>query len=124
MGEPNRKDSLVEVLIWTVVVLVALGILTVVVPPYFRRSHATSSINVCVNNLRQIDAAANEYALEHHLSLGTPIHFPNDLTPYIKLNSAGQIPSCPSGGKYKIAHVGDTPTCSLSNTVVPAHVLP
>ena len=52
------------------------------------------------------------------------MNFPNDLTPYIKLNSAGKIPGCPNGGIYSIKKVGDFPTCSLSATVIPAHVLP
>lgn len=79
---------------------------------------------LCINNLRQIDRAANEFALEHHLTNGDRINFPNDLTPYIKLNAAGQIPGCPAGGIYTIKKVGDLPTCSLGSTVTPAHSLP
>jgi hypothetical protein len=78
----------------------------------------------CINNLRQIDAAANEFALVAHLTNGDAIHFPDDLTPYIKLNSAGKIPSCPSGGIYSIQKVGVLPVCSLGTTVTPAHFLP
>ena len=84
----------------------------------------TSPANACINNLRQIDAAANQFALENHLTNGDRINFPNDLTPYIKLNSAGKISGCPQGGVYHISKVGDSPTCSLGTTVTPAHVLP
>jgi len=77
----------------------------------------------CLQNLLQINAAADEFALEHKLTNGSPINFPNDLTPYIKLNSAGSIPPCPQGGTYHITKVGETPTCSLGTTVTPAHVL-
>jgi len=79
---------------------------------------------VCINNLRQIDTAANQFSQEHHLTNGAPINFPNDLTPYIKLNSAGKIRGCPQGGIYSIKKVGDSPTCSIGTTVTPAHVLP
>jgi hypothetical protein len=58
------------------------------------------------------------------LRTGDPINFPDDLTPYIKLNKDGKIPSCPQGGIYHISKVGETPTCSLSNNIIPAHVLP
>jgi hypothetical protein len=92
--------------------------------PSLVRPYATSSVNACVNNLRQIDAAVNQFALENHLTNGSPINFPSDLTPYIKLNSAGKIPSCPQGGIYHISKVGETPTCSLGTTVTPAHVEP
>jgi hypothetical protein len=77
----------------------------------------------CINNLRQIDAAANQFALENHLTNGDRINFPSDLTPYIKLDSKGNIPSCPMGGAYHLGRVGKAPTCSLSTTVTPAHVL-
>jgi hypothetical protein len=59
-------------------------------------------MNACINHLRQIDAAANEFALERNLKAGDKINFPDDLTPFIKLNSQGKIPSCPSGGIYTL----------------------
>jgi hypothetical protein len=72
----------------------------------------------------KIDAAAKQFALENHKTNGEAINFPNDLTPYIKLNSQGKIPGCPGGGIYTIKKVGDKSTCSLGYTVTPAHVLP
>jgi hypothetical protein len=87
-------------------------------------NHKSHSHNICINNLRQIDAAANQFALEHSLTNGDRISFPNDLTPYIKLNSAGKIPPCPSGGVYHISKVGEVPACSLGSTVTPNHILP
>jgi hypothetical protein len=81
--------------------------------PNFVKARATAQANACINNLRQIGAAANQFALEHSKTNGEAIHFPNDLTPYIKLNSQGKIPSCPAGGIYSIKAVGETPTCSL-----------
>jgi competence protein ComGC len=92
--------------------------------PNFVKARVTSQANACINNLRQIDAAANEFALEHGKTNGEAINFPNDLTPYIKLNSQGKIPSCPAGGTYSIKNVGETPTCSLGTNLTPAHVLP
>ena len=90
----------------------------------FIKEPVTSPANACINNLRQIDAAMNQFALEQHQINGAPINFPDDLTPYIKLNSAGKIPGCPQGGVYHLSKVGETPTCSLGNTVTPGHYLP
>jgi hypothetical protein len=101
-----------------------IGILVVVGLPKFIKARSTSAMNPCINNLRQIDAAANEFALEHSKTNGEAINYPDDLTPYIKLNKDGKIPPCPQGGIYSIKKVGDTPTCSLGTTVTPAHVLP
>jgi len=95
--------------------------LSIAIPNFFRL-RVTSSGNACINNLRQIDAAAMQFALEKGLTNGMPIHFPDDLTPYIKLNSAGKIPPCPKGGVYQITKVGELPTCTFS-TATPAHKL-
>ena len=92
--------------------------------PNFVRARAISSFNPCINNLRQIDAAVNEFALEHNRTTGSPINYPSDLTPYIKLDRFGKLPSCPDGGVYSISRVGDAPTCSLGTNITPAHVLP
>jgi competence protein ComGC len=101
-----------------------LPMLMAIAIPNFVKARATSQANACINNLRQIDAAANEFALEHGKTNGETINFPDDLTPYIKLNQQGKIPSCPAGGTYSIKRVGEAPTCSLGTTVTPAHVLP
>jgi prepilin-type N-terminal cleavage/methylation domain-containing protein len=112
--------TLVEIMI----VVAIIGLLAAIAIPNFVKARATSQANACINNLRQIDAAANQFALEQHKSTGATVSFPNDLTPYIKLNSASKIPGCPAGGTYSDATVGVNPACSLSSTVTPAHVLP
>ncbi len=109
-------------------VLIALPLLCIGIfvagTPYFIKARSTSAANACINNLRQIDAAAQEFALERNLKTGDKINFPDDLTPYIKLNSQGKIPPCPQGGIYSIKKVGDTPTCSLGTNGSWSHILP
>jgi prepilin-type N-terminal cleavage/methylation domain-containing protein len=112
--------TLVEIMI----VVAIIGLLAAIAIPNFVKARATSQANACINNLRQIDAAANEFALENGKSTGATINFPNDLTPYIKMNSAGSLPPCPAGGTYTDPTVGGTPVCSLSTTITPKHVLP
>jgi prepilin-type N-terminal cleavage/methylation domain-containing protein len=112
--------TLVELL----VVVAILGLMMAMAIPNFEKTRMTSQANACINNLRQISAAANEFAYEKHLSAGTAINFPSDLTPYLKLNSSGSIPPCPANGTYTDAHAGDIPTCSLGATVTPAHIMP
>jgi general secretion pathway protein G len=112
--------TLVEIMI----VVAIIGLLAAIAIPNFVKARATAQANACINNLRQIDAAAQEFALEQGKKTGDPINYPNDLTPYIKLNASSSIPPCPAGGTYSDATVGNSPTCSLSDTVTPAHVLP
>ena len=112
--------TLVEIMI----VVAIIGLLAAIAIPNFVKARATSQANACINNLRQIDAAANQFALENKKTSGATITLTTDLTPYIKLNSAGLIPGCPAGGTYTDATVGATPACSLAATVTPSHILP
>jgi len=115
--------TLVEIMI----VVAIIGLLAAIAIPNFVKARATSQANACINNLRQIDAAVNQWALENHKTTGaTAPTLSSDLTPYIKLNSANSIPQCPAGGTYTVGTVGAIPqvTCSLGNTVTPGHFEP
>lgn len=74
----------------------------------------------CINNLRQIDGAKEQWALETKATTGaTPS--PSDLygpTKYIKVE-----PGCDGGGSYTIGTMANLPACSLGtaagHTLVP-----
>jgi hypothetical protein len=69
----------------------------------------------CINNLRQIDAVKNEWALEKNKVTGdTPTEA--DILPYLAHN---QMPKCPAGGRYTIGVVGQPPTCSVRGHMLP-----
>jgi outer membrane lipoprotein-sorting protein len=74
--------------------------------------------NACINNLRQIDAAKNQFALENKKTTGDVVT-EADIKPYIKLDADGNLPKCPAGGKYVIGKVGENPTCSIDGHVLP-----
>jgi regulator of replication initiation timing len=74
-----------------------------------------AQLNACINNLRQIDAAKQQWALENSKTADA-VPSAQDLLPYF---SNLVFPVCPSGGAYTINAVGVPPTCS-----VPGHVLP
>jgi len=106
------------------IVVAIIGLLAAIAIPNFVKARATSQMNACINNLRQIDAAANSFALEQGKKTGDAIVMNTDLTPYIKLNSASSIPPCPAQGTYTITAVGTIPTCSLSTLTDYPHILP
>jgi chromosome segregation ATPase len=74
-----------------------------------------AQLNACINNLRQIDAAKQEWALENSKTADA-IPSAQDLLPYF---TNMIFPTCPSGGAYTINAVNALPTCSISGHVLP-----
>jgi len=113
--------TLVEIMI----VIAIIGLLCAIAIPNYVKARANSQANACINNLRQIAGAVDQFALEKSKTTGYAVTYPDDITPYIKLNSALSIPSCPAGGVYTLQTVGSVPQalCSLGATVTPTHLL-
>src|SRR5271165_2464595 len=103
--------TLVEIMI----VVAIIGLLAAIAIPNFMKSRATSQANACINNLRQIDGAIQQFAIENGKKVGDTLNYPNDLTPYLKLNASSSVPPCPAGGIYSVNPVASTPSvnCSL-----------
>jgi prepilin-type N-terminal cleavage/methylation domain-containing protein len=112
--------TLVEIMI----VVAIIGLLVAIAVPNYIRARANTQANSCINNMRQIDAAVQQFAIENGRTVGSTITYPTELTAYIKLNSVSSIPTCPAGGTYTVAPVGNIPSvlCSLGSTVSPPHV--
>ena len=95
--------------------IVFIPLMAAIAIPNFVKAREVAQRNGCINNLRMIDAAKNEWALENHKNNeDTPTK--QDLLPFLK---NAQFPQCPAAGTYTIGEVKDAPTCS-----VPGHVLP
>jgi hypothetical protein len=71
--------------------------------------------DACINNLRQIDAAKQQWALEHNKP-SDAVPTAQDITPYLKDN---MLPVCPTGGAYTLNSVSQEPTCSIAGHAVP-----
>ena len=112
-----------KILIIPIVFLLFGFVIVIVIPNFVRATHETAA-NACINNLRQIESAKEQWALENGKTNGT-IVTENDIKPYIKLDSNGNLPKCPAGGTYIIGRVGENPKCSIGTSAWPnSHVLP
>jgi prepilin-type N-terminal cleavage/methylation domain-containing protein len=99
--------SLVEVM----VVVAILGLLAAMALPNFLQTRTIARKNVCINNLRQIDTALQQWALELKKDGNAPVSYV-DISGYLK-NSV----TCPTGGKafsdsYIITTVAAGPLCN------------
>jgi hypothetical protein len=107
---------------WGVALLICL-IVFLFLRQSMHLSRRYPSYNSCINNLRQMDGAAQEWVLEYTQQAGATVHI-SDITPYIKLTADGKLPTCPQGGTYTTSWiVSNHPTCSLSTAKQP-HILP
>ena len=112
--------TLVEIMI----VVAIIGLLAAIAIPNFVRARTTSQMNACINNLRQIDGAVQQWALENKQSAGASVATDGStIIPYLKAS-----PKCPSSAgaagfaaNYTVTTVSNSPTCF----VVPStHILP
>jgi prepilin-type N-terminal cleavage/methylation domain-containing protein len=120
----SRKSgfTLVEIMI----VVAIIGLLAAIAIPNFVRARQVSQANACINNLRLIDGAKQQWALENKkASTDTPSDA--ELTPYLG-RGTGQLPACPIGVAYTDSYttgtVAETPLCKLGAANVPPHALP
>jgi prepilin-type N-terminal cleavage/methylation domain-containing protein len=116
--------TLVEIMI----VVAIIGLLAAIAIPNFVKARTTSQQNACINNLRLVDAAKQQWALEQKKqTTDAPAASGTDLQPYLGRGVNGELPSCPvdpANGfqtSYTVNTVGTPPTC---NIVSSTHVLP
>ena len=110
--------TLVEIMI----VVAIIGLLAAIAIPNFVRARQQSQANACINNLRQIDAAVQQWALEtRQPTTATPNY--SDISGYLKSDV-----SCPEGGSaatfnssYTLQTVAEKPLCQLAPAT---HMLP
>lgn len=97
-------------------VVAIIGLLCTMAIPAFMKSRNLSQMNACINNLRQLDGAKEECALEFTWSNGTPvIDGDSNVNAYIKfLCGTTNTPDCPGGGIYTYNPIGTNPTCNIA----------
>lgn len=105
-NESQAGFTLVEIMI----VVALIGLLASMALPNFIKSRTTAQMDVCINNLRIIDYAIQQWALEEKRGANSAVEFA-DISAYMK-----RTVICPSGGasfadSYSVSTVGEQPSC-------------
>ena len=104
----KKGFTLVEIMI----VVAIIGLLAAIAIPSFVRARQTSQRNACINNLRQLDGAEDQWAIDNGQQTGASCTSDN-LTPYLK-----KYPICPATGTYTIGNVGTDPQCNITGHTI------
>lgn len=113
------------ILLAPIIVIIVAGV------AWLRRSQAIAQDEQCINNLRQIDGATAQWALEKfflgytnrpwstdYIAYFNSVPTTDELIPYLGRYSH-PMPQCPRGGKYTIGHVSVPPKCSYPDHKFP-----
>jgi prepilin-type N-terminal cleavage/methylation domain-containing protein len=100
----SRGFTLIEMLI----VILIIAVIMAIAIPNIMRARETAAAKSCIANLREIDQAKEQYAMESGKKFGDSVEW-SDLVPvYIKSR-----PACPLAPTYTLGVIGVNPTCPV-----------
>jgi prepilin-type N-terminal cleavage/methylation domain-containing protein len=105
----NHRRTGAFTLVEIMIVVAIIGLLAAIAIPNFVKARETSQMNACVNNLRQIDAAKDQWALENGKATDTTID--DDAKPEV-IGYLRREPKCPVEDQpYNYTKVGKPALC-------------
>jgi prepilin-type N-terminal cleavage/methylation domain-containing protein len=119
----NAGFTLIEIMI----VVLIIAILLAIAIPNFLRARETSRAKSCQANMRQIETAKEQWAMDNKKG-ATDTPLAGDLVDAYMRGTPGELPKCPSGGggsDYNVGDMSTRPTCGIgAQNGYDDHVLP
>ncbi|MDD5706949.1 MAG: DUF4190 domain-containing protein [Kiritimatiellae bacterium] len=91
-----------------------IPLLAAIAIPNFMKAREITQRNACINNVRLIEAAKEQAAMEHNYKEGDTVP-ETELSSYLTTGLSEMV--CPAGGSYAIKPVGQEPACSIHGTM-------
>src|ERR1700722_19215619 len=112
-----RKEGFT--LVGIMIVVAIIGLLAAIAITNFIHARTTSQTNACINNLRQIDGAKQEWALElKQVATASPVG--SDIQPYLGRGTGGTLLYCPMdspktfANSYTPGSIQIAPVCQIA----------
>ncbi|MDP3789156.1 MAG: prepilin-type N-terminal cleavage/methylation domain-containing protein [Candidatus Omnitrophota bacterium] len=101
--------TLVELMIAVIII----GVLASIALPNYYKTRMGTRKGICMNNLRQIEAATDRWVFENDIDEGYEVTTAEETDIYNYLKNGK--PACPARGTYTITAIGSFPqvTCSI-----------
>lgn len=112
----NKNSKNAFTLVEIMIVVAIIGLLAAIAIPNFVKARATAQKNSCIANLKQVDGAVQQWALENK-KVATDTYSLTDTT-LLAYMKGSRLPECPAGGTYAAASSGvaGSPTCTQGST--------
>src|ERR1041385_1868053 len=102
----HKGFTLVEIMI----VVLIIGILLAIAVPNFIKARETSRAKSCVANLKQIESAKEQWAMDTKAAATAT---PGSTDLYGPSSYTRNTPTCASGGTYTIGDMNTRPSCGI-----------
>ncbi|MCL4177699.1 MAG: DUF4190 domain-containing protein [Verrucomicrobia bacterium] len=108
-GEGLALGGLITGYISIALSVLMIPLLLAIAIPNFVKARELAQRNACINNLRQLDGAKLQWAVDNRR--------PEDAVPALgdleRFLASGSALICPAGGNYVLGAVNERPTCSV-----------
>jgi len=109
----KRGFTVLEIMIAVLII----GLLSAIAIPEFAKARERSRQKACINNLRQIEAAKEQWAMAENLGATDPADL-NAISDYL-VGVINVDVVCPAAGQYMCLFIGDVVRCSYLSVTTP-----